>query len=199
MTPSLGALPAALHAIEVQPMPPSAAVSLHPESALHEACNALENHLRTDIPLARAMDLRVSFYDGVSLGLSAPLAPNINDKGCAFGGSMASVLTLSCWGLIKLAADLRGVTCDIYVQDSSIRYLAPVWDDFVAVSELDANDDFDTFFTTLASRDKARLSVHAQIRGADGRAAATLSARFVALASKGAARVTDAAQSALAS
>lgn len=180
-------------------MSPSAAVSLHPESALDAACEALERHLREDIPLAQAMDLRVSGYDGVSLRIAAPLAPNINDKGCAFGGSMASVLTLACWGLIKLAADLRGVSCDIYVQDSSIRYLAPVWEDFVAVSELDASDDFNTFFSTLTARDKARLTVHAQIRGADGRAAATLSARFVALASKRAASVADTAQSALAS
>ena len=141
---------------------------------------ALESELLADIPLARAMALKASAYDGDSLTLAAPLAPNVNDKGCAFGGSLASLMTLAGWGLIKLAVDARAQDCDIYVQDSSIRYLAPIWQDFAAVARPAAGESFDDFFAALAARGKARMSVHCVVPLADGAAAATLDARFVA-------------------
>ena len=47
----------------------------------------LERHLLDTIPLAQAMELRVAGYEAGELRLCAPLAPNRNDKGCAFGGS----------------------------------------------------------------------------------------------------------------
>jgi thioesterase domain-containing protein len=145
---------------------------------------ALERELLADIPLARAMDLRVRAYDGASLTLAAPLAPNINDKGCAFGGSLASLMTLAGWGLVKLAVDARDLDCDIYVQDSAIRYLAPVWQEFSAVAQLAHGDTFADFFDALAERGKGRLRVRCVVPLADGSAAATLDARFVALAKR---------------
>ena len=42
------------------------------------------------------------------------------------------------------------------------------------------NQSFDTFFSTLANRGKARLTVHCEIRLADGTLACSLNARFVA-------------------
>jgi thioesterase domain-containing protein len=137
-----------------------------------------------DIPLTRAIGLEVGEYDGASLTLRAPLAPNINDKGCAFGGSLASVMTLAGWCLVKLAADARGVECDIYVQDSLVRYLEPVWQDFQATAQLTHGDTFDAFFEALATRGKSRLRVRSIVALPDGNAAATLEARFVALAKR---------------
>ncbi|MFC4818897.1 YiiD C-terminal domain-containing protein [Dokdonella ginsengisoli] len=154
----------------------------HAAHAVHAA--ALEHELLADIPLARAMALRADAYDGASLTLAAPLAPNVNDKGCAFGGSLASLMTLSGWGLIKLAVDARALACDIYVQDSSVRYLAPVWQDFAAVARLAEGEAFEEFFATLAARGKGRLRVHCTVPLADGSPAATLDARFVALAKR---------------
>ncbi len=141
----------------------------------------LQHELLDEIPLARAMALRVAAHDGDSLTLAAPLAPNINDKGCAFGGSLASLMTLAGWGVIRLAVAARGLDCDIYVQDSAIRYLAPVWGDFDAVSRLADGESFDAFFATLATRGKARLNIECRVPLAEGGDAATLAARFVAL------------------
>ena len=146
--------------------------------ALRDAAQA---HILADIPLSRFMHLAITAWDGDSLHMSAPLAPNINDKGCAFGGSLASVMTLACWSLIKLAADERELECDIYVQDSSLHYLAPVWEDFTAEARLVDNQSFETFFATLGGRGKARLTVHCAVRLADGTLACSLNARFVAL------------------
>jgi len=148
---------------------------------MHASATALERELLDEIPLARAMALRVAAYDGDSLALAAPLAPNVNDKGCAFGGSLASLMTLAGWGVVRLAVAARGLDCDIYVQDSAIRYLAPVWDDFETFARLAEGESFDAFFEALVARGKARLNVACRVPLADGSDAATLAARFVAL------------------
>jgi thioesterase domain-containing protein len=151
-------------------------------SAPDSPATALERELLVQIPLARAMALRIAHHDRTTLTLAAPLAPNRNDKGCAFGGSLASVMTLAGWGLARLALEADGLHADIYVQDSAIRYLAPVWQDFDAIAQPIAEADLDTFRATFAARGKARLAVHCRVPLPDGGDAATLDAQFVALA-----------------
>lgn len=144
------------------------------------AAHDLTRFIRDEIPLARAMDLELLAHDGDRLALRAPLAPNVNDKGCAFGGSLVSLMTLTGWGLVELALRARGHDCDVFVGESSVRYLQPVWADFHAEARLAAEADWATFFDTLQARGKARIEVACHVPGADGKPAATLSARFVA-------------------
>ena len=148
----------------------------------NELASQFEQQLLDDIPLARAMQLRVAEWDDDRLRLSAPLAPNINDKGCAFGGSLASLMTLVGWGLIVLRLRALGRSCDIYVQDSMLRYIAPVWSDFSAEAQLAEGESWEVFVETLEQRGRARLRVACRVPLDDGSAAATLEARFVAMA-----------------
>jgi len=140
----------------------------------------LIDFLREKIPQALAMDLRLGKANEYMLSLAAPLTPNINDKGCAFGGSLSSVMTLSGWALVELALRQRGEDCDVFVAESSVRYLAPVWRDFHSEAQLSPEAHWDTFFTTLEARGRARISVSCMVPGEDGAPAATLNARFVA-------------------
>jgi thioesterase domain-containing protein len=142
----------------------------------------LERLIRSGIPLARAMALRVAEFDGERLALAAPLAPNVNDKGCAFGGSLASLLTLAAWGLVNLKLGEAGLEADVYVGESTLRYLAPVWGELHAEAYV-AGDPWPEFLATLGRTGKARIDVEAEIVGEDGGApAARQSARFVAIA-----------------
>jgi thioesterase domain-containing protein len=137
-----------------------------------------ERTLLRDIPLARAMQVRVVDYDGERLTLAAPLPPNVNDKGCAFGGSLASLLILAGWGLLVLK---RGTDdCDIYVQDSTIRYLAPVWTELRAEARLAAEESWDAFAAALADRGRGRIAIQARVPDPQGGDACVLTARFVA-------------------
>ncbi|MEO5831277.1 MAG: YiiD C-terminal domain-containing protein [Rhodanobacter sp.] len=136
--------------------------------------------IRDEIPLAHAMDLDLADCDDDSLTLYAPLPPNVNDKGCAFGGSLVSVMTLSGWALVELALRQRGTDCDVFVAESSVRYLAPLWDDFHSEARLAADADWATFFNTLDARGRARIAVDCVVRGENGAPACTLNARFVA-------------------
>ena len=152
-------------------------MNTHPENDL---VAAFEAKLLADIPLARAMQLHISDYADDRLCMSAPLPPNINDKGCAFGGSLASMMTLAGWSLIALKLQSLGRDCDIYVQDSTIRYLAPVWTDFVAEARLGDDESWSDFIAALDSRGRARLRVVCRVPS-NGGDASTFEARFVAI------------------
>ncbi|MEO5810604.1 MAG: YiiD C-terminal domain-containing protein [Rhodanobacter sp.] len=143
------------------------------------SARTLTRFMREEIPLARAMDVQLAEYSGNMVSLRVPLAPNVNDKGCAFGGSLVSLMTLTGWALVELALRERGEACDVYVGESTVHYLAPLWQDFRSEARL-AGGDWTTFFATLAARGKARIEVACRVPGDNGTSAATLSARFVA-------------------
>lgn len=153
----------------------------HVMDTLPDAARQLDARIRAQIPLARALDATISAWNGDQLVMDAPLAPNGNDKGCAFGGSLVSIMTLAGWALVTLALEQRALACDVFVGHSEVAYLAPVWKDFQIGAVLDDGADWDTFFRTLAARGKARTVVrcHVRERGSDTRCA-TLTARFVA-------------------
>ena len=154
------------------------------EPAPRARAEALGREILAAIPLARAMALSITGYDGGSLTMAAPLAPNINDKGCAFGGSLASVMTLAGWSLVKLALEARDIEGEIYVKDSTIRYLAPVWQDFSATAVVAAGDTFEEFFKALDKRGKGRLRIVCAVPLPAGGEAAILDAQFVAIAER---------------
>jgi thioesterase domain-containing protein len=135
---------------------------------------------RSHIPQADVMGLRLGSYDGDRIAIDAPLKPNINDKGCAFGGSLASAMTLAGWSLVELALRRRGLDCDVFVAESTVRYLSPVWSDFRSEAWVGPESDWETFFGTLQARGRARIEIVAEVPGDDGRPAAAMTGRFVA-------------------
>lgn len=133
------------------------------------------------MPPARSLQLYVGDYRQDRLSLRAPLAPNVNDKGCAFGGSLSSLLTLSAWGLASLKLGEVGLAAEVYVQDSTVRYLAPLFADLEAVAWLDPEQDWKEFIETMRARSRARARLLAEIRLPEGGAVAcSFEGRFVA-------------------
>ena len=126
------------------------------------------------------MDLQLDTVDSDTLSLRAPLAANVNDKGCAFGGSLVSLMTLSGWALVEMALRRQDLHCDVFVAESGVRYLTPLWQDFRSEARLADDASWSTFFATLVARGRARINVECVVPGEDAQPAATLSARFVA-------------------
>lgn len=139
----------------------------------------LDAHYQAMPPVA-AMHLAIDGYDGRRLRLRAPLAVHVNDKGCAFGGSLASLMTLAAWGAVSLQVQGAGLQAEVYVADSRIRYLAPLFGDLVAEAELDPAASWDEFLATLRERGRARTELVARVPLPEGGVAAELSARYVA-------------------
>ncbi|HTA65837.1 MAG TPA: YiiD C-terminal domain-containing protein [Xanthomonadaceae bacterium] len=133
------------------------------------------------MPPVAALGARPLGYDGKTLRLGAPLSANINDKGCAFGGSLSGLMTLAAWGWITLRMQLQGVDGEVYVADSQVKYIAPLYDDLVAEAMPANGESWEQFLETLERYGKARIAMQARIPMPAGGEAAVLAGRFVAI------------------
>ncbi len=139
----------------------------------------LERTLHAEIPLTRAMDVRVLRADQKGLALGAALAPNLNHKQTAFGGSLNSLATLACWSLIQLLVRDRGQKTTVVIQESSVQFLKPVTRDFEALCSLPPAPVIERFLRTLERKGRARLALAATIH-AEGDIALRFRGQFVA-------------------
>ena len=130
------------------------------------------------MPPVAAMQVRALDFNDGCLRLVAPLAANVNDKACAFGGSLSGVMTLAGWGWLMLAAQDAGLPSEVYVADSQVRYLAPLFDDLVAEARLRPDQDWAAVVRTLGERRRASATMQCCVRDAVGAVVATLEARF---------------------
>ena len=148
------------------------------------ALQALHAHYQAMPPVA-ALQLRIAGFDGDCLRLQAPLAAHLNDKGCAFGGSLGSLMTLAGWGLVTLRLQRAGLAAEVYVADSSVRFRAPLYADLAAEARLDDGQSWDAAAAALRECGRASLQLQACVRLPDGGIAAEGRARFVAIAGVG--------------
>jgi thioesterase domain-containing protein len=132
------------------------------------------------MPPVAAMQLRLIDDDGVRLRLQAPLSANVNDKGCAFGGSLTSLMTLAGWSLVGARLIDAGFDAEVYVAESQIHYRAPLYADLVAEAAIAEGESWTRFFATLRSRGKARIEVVATVLLHDGGVATVSRSRYVA-------------------
>jgi thioesterase domain-containing protein len=138
----------------------------------------LERTLHAEIPLTRAMGVRVAHFDATGLTLRAPLEPNINHKCTAFGGSLATLATLAGWGLLQLLLrEHPPVT--VVIQESSVQYLRPVAEDIQATCAMPQAVELAKFLRNLARKGMARIELVVLIP-VGGETAVTFRGRYVA-------------------
>ncbi|MFK0569779.1 YiiD C-terminal domain-containing protein [Endozoicomonas sp.] len=85
----------------------------------------LTHWIKSSIPLLQNMEVTFDQFENGKLIISCPLEPNINDKGTAFGGSMAALATLCGWLYTTLYARTRVTYCEAVIADSQMTYHAP--------------------------------------------------------------------------
>ena len=152
-------------------------MDVHTQSA---ALDALAAHFNGMPPVAGMQPQILDWQDG-KLRLRAPLAANINDKGCAFGGSLVSLMTIACWGLVSLELAQAQLVADIFVADSRVRYLKPVFEDIVVEAVFDDAGEHAQLADTLRKQGRAGIRLQAKTLLVEGGAAATCVGRYVAI------------------
>ena len=120
-----------------------------------------QEFLHAKIPITRALGVRVEDYDGERLVLSAPLEPNVNHLGTAFGGSLNAILVLSGYGLLWL--ELREAECHIVIRESSISYDRPVRGEIRATCVRPRAEALAEFKQTFYEKGKARIILTASV------------------------------------
>ena len=141
------------------------------------ALRRAEDFFHEQIPLTRAMGLRVVANDEHGFAIEAPVAANSNHLRTAFGGSINAVATLAAYGLLWLELDAPGV--HVVVAESSIRYLQPVRVTIHAVCERPRPAEWQAFQAKFQSAGKARIKLRVKVVEAD-QTAAEFEGTFVA-------------------
>lgn len=124
----------------------------------------LERKLRSEIPLAGHLGIAVLDADDATLRLCAPLGPNRNHQGSAFGGSLFSLAVLTGWAWTTRFLERSGIDADAVVQDSSIHYLAPARGTLESTLELPPADAVERFRRMLERAGRGRIRLAVQIR-----------------------------------
>lgn len=142
--------------------------------------NRFEAECRQDIPLLNAMHLSFVSFENLTLTMEAPLAPNINNKGTAFGGSIASICLFGGWAVATLAfVDNDIHNTEIVVYKNEMTFERPARGHLL-VNAFIKPDDFAACLARLKAKDEGRirLDIHVELFHDDERCA-TMSGLYV--------------------
>jgi thioesterase domain-containing protein len=120
-----------------------------------------EGFLHEKIPLSLAMAVRVESFDDDLLVLTAPLEPNHNHLGTAFGGSLSALATLAGYSLLWL--EIKASDCHIVVRSSSIDYRRPVRGELRAVCRRIDADELARLRETFFKKGRSRIRLHVDV------------------------------------
>ncbi len=124
-----------------------------------------ERFLHEQIPLTQAMGVALESYDGAQLIVTAPLAPNHNHLGTAFGGSLSALATLTGYAMLWLQLGDRNA--HIVIRESTIRYKRPVRGTLRAICQRPDEATLTEFRATFAVTGKARIKIQVRIEHAE--------------------------------
>jgi thioesterase domain-containing protein len=130
---------------------------------------AAEKYFHEQIPITRAMGVRVVANDENGFVIEAPVALNSNHLGTAFGGSINAVATLAAYGFLWL--ELNDSSVHVVVAESSIRFLRPVRETIRAICLRPAAEELAAFRDQFAAKRKARITLRVKVVEADETAA----------------------------
>ncbi|MCT7638555.1 thioesterase domain-containing protein [Aliarcobacter butzleri] len=124
----------------------------------------LENKLHNEIPLTKFMDLKITKYDEKELITIAPLYKNINDKGTAFGGSLATLTIISGWSICWLISkELEINSENIVVIKNEHSYRKPVTKELICHTKRPTKDEIENLKNKLLLKKSASIKISSQI------------------------------------
>lgn len=140
---------------------------------------ALQQYLFASVPLTQHMQIEVQSCDNSLLQLSAPLTPNANHHGTAFGGSIASIGVLCGWCMMHIRTEHAQLSSDLVVQKASIEYSKAIRGDITARCTGPTDEAWTRFVQQLETRGKGRLMLEVEVLNGD-EVAASLQASYAA-------------------
>lgn len=123
----------------------------------------LQNRIVTEFALARHIGIVVESADEHGVVLYAPLEPNANYKGTAFGGSLFSVAVLAGWAWVTRYLAATDVAADTVIQESTMRYLVPVEGTLRATAVAPSAAQMNKFLKMIDRAGRGRINLTVQI------------------------------------
>lgn len=150
------------------------------EAALEE----LERLIQEKMPITEHLEFSLTSDEEGRLRASAPLQPNANHMGSAFGGSLSMLATVTGWAMmhqvVQDAVEDMKRRVEVMIQESDIEYMRPVHENISVICEPPDEDALERFQQMLDRWGRARLELKCKIDAA-GERAVTFMGRYVAL------------------
>ena len=123
----------------------------------------LQERIDREIMVAKPMGIIVEAANDSGVILRAPLAPNANHKGTAFGGSLYSLAVLTGWAWLTRFLATRKLDAEAVIQESSMRFLKPVHGEMRACLEVPAAAEVHKFQRMLVRADRGRIRLRVKM------------------------------------
>jgi len=145
-----------------------------------QTSTALQDVWHETIPLSKAMNIQISYFDGKELIAHCDGGFNKNLHNTMFAGSIYTLATLSGWGWVYLQLQQQQLKGDIVLAKADIKYHAPIAGIGYAkvVAELVSGD-----FTRLTLGKNARVNLTVHLYSGED-IAATFTGSYAVLAPK---------------
>jgi thioesterase domain-containing protein len=128
---------------------------------------ALQERIRTGIPIAAQMAFQVLDLQPDSIRVVGGGEENINVHGTAFAGSLYAICTLALWGLVTSRLP-EGTT--LVLAKGHIRYCQPVVGEIEAYCSI-PQERMESFLYQLHKQGRSRLDAIVELPGLEGPAA----------------------------
>lgn len=142
---------------------------------LQDLCTDLQAIWYQQIPLSKAMDMRIVDFADNTLTCCASLAPNVNVHGTAFAGSLYAVQALTGWGMMHLQLRLHELDASIVIANGQIDYSKPVAEEIVVSCSFAGQE---AAMDTLQKSGKGRFQLTSEVQLNDGSRAGSFSGLY---------------------
>lgn len=131
--------------------------------------NNLLKFLNDEIPLTRSLGLEIISLTDEGARIKAPLGPNHNHMGSAFGGSLSTMMILSGYIWLYDALLKNNFRAHVILAKEESEYLIPVTTDIEVLAKTPSPEEWKKFEEVFTRKGFARIVIHSEIRqGADG-------------------------------
>ena len=117
----------------------------------------LESLVHQEIPITKALDIRIAELSATSIKVMAPFEANKNIHNTAFAGSIYTVATIAGWSLVSHIAQHHDLQGSVVLAKADIQYKKPINGDIVAHCSVDDPAQLDTFIQSFERKNRARL------------------------------------------
>lgn len=145
-----------------------------------DSASALQTIWHETIPLSKAMNIEISYYDGKELITHCDGDFNKNLHNTMFAGSIYTLATLSGWGWVYLQLQQLQLKGDIVLAKANIEYHTPIKGIGYAIVSVDSVEGD---FNRLNQRRNARINLTTHLYSGDN-IAATFTGSYAVLAVK---------------
>lgn len=140
----------------------------------------LLHFLHTQIPLTKSLGLSIISLDQKGARIRAPLAPNHNHMGSAFGGSLSTMMILSGYIWLYDALLKNNHHAHVILFREEAEYLLPVRTDIEVLAKAPSEQEWKKFEEVFIRKGTGRIVLHSEIRSGNDDLAATFRGEFVA-------------------